>query len=63
MRNPAAPDAEVLSVTQAAAELHVSPRTVLHRIKSGRITAMKLGPGTAAYVITRAEVERVKAVA
>lgn len=67
MRSPEAttPDAteepnELLSVTQAGAELRLSPRAVLHRIHGGKIAATKLGPGTAGYVITRDEVERVK---
>lgn len=52
---------EVLSVAQAAAELHITPRAVLHRIKAGTLPATKLGPGTAAYVIARDDLERVKA--
>ena len=32
-----------------------------HRIQVGTLVATKMGPGTAGYVITRAEVERVKA--
>ena len=56
--NPTEP--EVLSVVQVAAELHRSPRTIQHWITSGKIAALKLGPGTAAYVITRDEVERIK---
>lgn len=54
-------DSDFLSVNQAAAELHITPRAVRHRILVGSLTATKLGPGTASYVITRAEVERVKA--
>lgn len=54
-------DAEFLSVVQAAAELHITPRAVRHRIKVGTLAATKLGPGTASYVITRSEVERVLA--
>jgi hypothetical protein len=54
-------EADLLSVNQVAAELSLSPRAVQHRIKAGRIAAIKMGPGTAGYVITRAEVERVKA--
>lgn len=53
--------AEFLSVVQAAAELHITPRAVRHRILVGSLAATKLGPGTASYVITRAEVARVKA--
>lgn len=52
---------DLLSVAQAAREIHRSPRTVLHWINAGKITATKLGPGTAAYVIARGEIERVKA--
>lgn len=51
---------DVLSVVQAAAELNITPRAVQHRIKAGTLAAMKLGPNTAAYVIPRAEIERVK---
>lgn len=51
---------EVLSVAQAAAELHLTERAVRHRIKAGTLAATKLGPGTAAYVISRAEIERAK---
>lgn len=56
-------DAEFLSVVQAAAELHITPRAVRHRIKVGTLAATKLGPGTASYVITRAEVTRALSVA
>ena len=52
---------EVLSVAQVAALLSITERAVRHRIKAGTLAATKLGPGTAAYVISRAEVERVKA--
>lgn len=53
---------ELLSVTQAADELSISPRTLHHRITTGKVAAAKIGDGlTSAYVITRAEVERVKA--
>lgn len=54
---------DILSVTQVAAELNITERAVRHRIKAGTLAATKLGPGTAAYVVTRAEVERVKAAA
>ena len=53
-------DGEVLSVAQAAAELHLTERAVRHRIKAGTLAAVKLGPGTAAYVIHRDEIERAK---
>lgn len=49
-----------LSVAQAALELKITERAVRHRIKAGTLEATKLGPGTASYVITRAEVERAK---
>lgn len=52
---------ELLSVEQAAKELSITARAVRHRIAAGTLAATKLGPGTAAYVITRTEVERVKA--
>lgn len=55
-------DSEVLAVAQAADELHLSVRAVQHRIKNGQIKATKLGVGrTSAYVIARAEIDRVKA--
>lgn len=55
-----APD--LLTVVQAADELCVSPRTLHHWIGAGKCEATKLGTGrTSAYVITRAELERVKA--
>lgn len=53
----------LLTVTQVAAELHITPRAVRHRILAGTLTAIKLGPGTSAYVIERAEVDRAKAAA
>ena len=50
-----------VNVRDAAAELGLSPRAVLHRITRGAIRATKLGDGrTSSYVIDRAEVERVK---
>ena len=52
---------DFLSVAQAGAALHITERAVRHRIKVGTLRATKMGPGTAAYVITRAEIERVKA--
>ena len=51
---------DFLSVAQTAQELNLTDRAIRHRIKAGTLTATKLGPGTASYVITRAEVERVK---
>ena len=61
MRSPEQQPVDLLSVAQAAKELNLSPRTVLHRIHNGSLVATKLGPGTAGYVITRAEVEKAKA--
>ncbi len=52
--------ADVLSVQQVAQELNITPRAVRHRIKAGTLWAIKLGTGTSAYVITRAEVERIQ---
>jgi excisionase family DNA binding protein len=54
-------ESEFLSVEQVAAELKITARAVRHRITAGTISAVKLGPGTASYVITRTEVDRVKA--
>lgn len=56
------PEPQLLTVGQAAKELCLSPRTVQHRIAAGRIAAEKFGDGkTSAYIITRDEIERVKA--
>lgn len=52
---------DFLSVQQVATALCITARAVRHRIKAGTLAATKLGPGTASYVVTRAEVERVKA--
>lgn len=52
---------QILSTAQTAAEFNISPRTLLHWIASGRIVAIKTGPGTAGYVFTRTEIDRVKA--
>ena len=52
-----------LSVKQAAAELGISPRAVLHRIAAGTLPASKLGPETSAYVLTREAVAAAKAAA
>lgn len=54
-------ETELLSVEDAARELHITSRAVRHRITAGTLAAQKLGKGTSPYVITRAEVERVKA--
>lgn len=56
---------DIMTVDQAAAELNLSVRAVQHRIKVGTLAAQKLDPSkrTSAYVIDRAEVERVKQLA
>lgn len=53
-------NAELLSVAQAAKSLGKSPRTILRWIDAGTLPAQKLGSGTAAYVLDRAEIERVR---
>lgn len=51
----------LLTVNQAADELCISPRAVLHRIAKGQIAATKIGAGrTSAYVIAASEVARIK---
>lgn len=52
---------EFLSVVQSADALRITERAVRHRIKAGTLAATKLGPGTAAYVIAREEIQRVQA--
>jgi excisionase family DNA binding protein len=53
---------DLLTVTQAADELKLSVRAVQHRIRTGTLSATKLGDGrTSAYVITREEIDRAKA--
>lgn len=54
-------EVDLLGVDDAARELHITPRAVRHRITAGTLAATKLGKGTAAYAITRAEIERAKA--
>ena len=48
------------TVTEAAAELGISPRAVLHRIKQGEMKARKITPRM--YLVPRAEIERMKPV-
>lgn len=55
---PTLPD--LLSVSQAAAELGITERAVRFRITQGTLEATKLGTGTASYVITRAAIEKAK---
>lgn len=53
---------DLLTALQAAEELKITRRAVIHRIKAGTLAATKVGDGlTNSYVITRAEVERAKA--
>ena len=52
-----------LTVRQAATELGITPRAVLHRIAAGTLPATKLGDGTSAYIIAREDVEAAKAAA
>jgi excisionase family DNA binding protein len=52
---------DLLSVSQVAALLKITRRAVVHRIHAGTLNAQKLGQGTAQYVITRGEVDRVLA--
>ena len=53
---------QLLSVVQAASELGMPPRTLHYQISTGKIAATKVGDGlTSAYVITRGEVDRIKA--
>lgn len=52
---------DFMTVAQAAEALHLSVRAVQHRIKNDQIAATKIGAGrTSAYVISTAEVERVR---
>lgn len=51
----------LLTVAQAAQELHITRRAVIHRIHAGTLMASKIGDGaTSAYLIARDEIERVK---
>lgn len=54
---------DLLTVGQVAEALSKPPRTIHHWISIGRLAASKLDPSkqTSAYVVTRAEVERVRA--
>ena len=54
------PAPDLLSVAQVASETGIPARTLLYRIKTGKVAAIKLGTGTSAYVITREEAERIK---
>ena len=50
-----------LTVRQAATELGITPRAVLHRIAAGTLPATKLGDGTSTYIIACEDVEAAKA--
>lgn len=53
---------QIVTVAVAAEEWHVDRRTALRWIASGKVSAEKIADGkTNAYVITREEVDRVKA--
>jgi hypothetical protein len=53
---------DLLTLAQAAKELGLTRSGVKYRILVGGIQARQIGDGrTAAYVITRAELDRVKA--
>lgn len=59
---PATDSEPELTVEEAADELGISSRAVRHRILAGTIHARKHGRGrTSPYLITRAEVARVRA--
>lgn len=49
------PSHDLVSVAEAARILGITRRAVVHRIHAGTLQAVKLGPGTAAYVIEREE--------
>ena len=53
---------QIVTVAVAAEEWHVDRRTALRWIASGKVSAEKIAGGkTNAYVLTREEVDRVKA--
>ena len=53
---------DYLTVTQAARELNLTRRAVVHRIAAGTLAAAKVGDArTNAHIIERAEIERAKA--
>ena len=52
---------QIVTVAVAAEEWGIDRRTALRWITTGKVAATKVGEGrTNAYVLTRAEVERVK---
>ncbi len=52
---------QLRTVAQAAEDLSLTRRAVLHRIQAGTLHATKIGDGrTSAYVITEDEIARVK---
>ena len=53
---------QIVTVAVAAEEWRVDRRTALRWIASGKVAAEKIADGkTNAYVLTRAEVDRIKA--
>lgn len=51
----------LFNVAQAAEELELTRRAVIHRIHAGTLAATKIGTGrTSAYVITGEEIARLK---
>lgn len=53
----------VITVREAARELGITRRAVLHRIHAGTMRATKIGEGrTSSYIIERAELQRAAAV-
>lgn len=56
------PPSQIVTVAVAAEEWRVDRRTALRWIASGKVAAEKIADGkTNAYVLTREEVDRVKA--
>ena len=52
---------DLLTVTEAAAEIGIPTRTLHYWITSGKVEAQRIGSGkTNPYVLSRAEVERLK---
>lgn len=61
MRNPD-PSPEFLSLADAASELGVPLRTLQYQAMTGKVATIRGGSGkTSAYLMTREEVDRLKA--